>query len=198
MRLTTFAITFGEIFLAELPDKSLFAALVLGTRYRPAYVWVGVAAAFLVHVVMAVTAGGLLPLLPHRLLQAVVAALFIIGAAIMLGPELRDDPQAEESATRTAPVPPTFLRVAVVSFVVVFIGEWGDITQIATANLAAKYGQPVPVLVGTTLALWAIAGLAVTTGRTILDYVSLRLVRRVGADILLFFAVTSTVTVLRG
>ncbi len=54
-------VAFVLTFLGELPDKSLFASLVLGTRYRPAYVWAGVAAAFTVHVGIAVTAGGCSP-----------------------------------------------------------------------------------------------------------------------------------------
>jgi hypothetical protein len=55
------ATVFGVTFVAELPDKSLFASLVLGTRYRPVHVWLGVAAAFAVHVGLAVTVGGLQP-----------------------------------------------------------------------------------------------------------------------------------------
>jgi putative Ca2+/H+ antiporter (TMEM165/GDT1 family) len=56
--LTIAAITFGVIFLAELPDKTALASLMLGTRYRGSYVFAGVAAAFAVHVVLAVAAGG--------------------------------------------------------------------------------------------------------------------------------------------
>src|SRR5947209_18626271 len=77
-------IVFAVIAVAELPDKSLFASLVLGTRYRASWVFCGVAVAFLVHVIIAVTAGGLLTLLPHRVVEIAVAVLFAIGAAIML------------------------------------------------------------------------------------------------------------------
>ena len=84
MSVAVVAITFGVIFLAELPDKSMIASLVLGTRYRSLHVWLGAAAAFAVHVVIAVTAGGLLSLLPHRLVQSIVAALFLVGAAILI------------------------------------------------------------------------------------------------------------------
>ena len=75
---------FGVTFVAELPDKSLFASLVLGTRYRPAQVWLGVAAAFAVHVGLAVTVGGLLALAPHWVVDFVSAALFLGGAAWMV------------------------------------------------------------------------------------------------------------------
>ena len=84
------------IFLAELPDKSLIATLVLGTRYRASWVWLGVATAFTLHVVIAVAAGGALALLPHRLVEAIVAALFLIGAALVLFSREDDDEQEVE------------------------------------------------------------------------------------------------------
>ncbi|MGO4752172.1 TMEM165/GDT1 family protein, partial [Streptomyces sp. 2MCAF27] len=55
--LTVAAVVFGVVFLAELPDKTALAGLMLGTRYRASYVFVGVAAAFAVHVVLAIAAG---------------------------------------------------------------------------------------------------------------------------------------------
>ena len=64
---------------------------------------------------------------------------------------------------RVAPVP-SFWRVAGASFAVVFAAEWGDITQITTANLAAHYGNPVSVGIGAVLALWLLAGLAIAVG----------------------------------
>ena len=66
MNPTIAALTFGIIFLAELPDKTALASLVLGTKYRAGYVFAGVAAAMLVQVVLALVAGHLLSLLPHR------------------------------------------------------------------------------------------------------------------------------------
>src|SRR5215217_1706564 len=86
--------TFVVIFPAELPDKSLFASLVLGTRFRPLPVFCGVAAAFAVHVVIAVSIGGVfVALLPQRLVLFVVAALFAGGAALLLlGKEEAADP----------------------------------------------------------------------------------------------------------
>ena len=84
MDLPLIATLFGLVFLAELPDKTALASLVLGTRYRPLYVFTGAASAFLVHVLLAIAAGSLLALLPHRVLQSVVAALFLLGAVLML------------------------------------------------------------------------------------------------------------------
>ena len=82
---TVFAVTF----VAELPDKSLFASLVLGTRYRPAHVWLGVAAAFAVHVTLSVVAGGLLTLAPKSVIDFVTAGLFLAGQSGCCGPRRR-------------------------------------------------------------------------------------------------------------
>ena len=83
-----FAVVFAVfpiIFIGELPDKTMFASLVLSTRGRPALVWLGAAAGFALHVVIAVTIGvALFHLLPHQVLDAVVAGMFLVGAVLAL------------------------------------------------------------------------------------------------------------------
>ena len=187
--------TFVVIFPAELPDKSMFASLVLGTRFRRLPVFCGVAAAFAVHVVIAVAIGSVFALLPERLVLFVVAALFAGGAAwLLLGRE--DDQDAGGEAPRTmADQRP--LRVALASFGVIFVGEWGDITQIATANLAARYGDPLSVGVGALLALWSVAALALTVGLGLVQRVPARLVRRITGVILAVLAVLTLVEAVR-
>lgn len=199
MSLAVAAIAFGVVFLAELPDKSMIASLVLGTRYRPLYVWIGAASAFAVHVVIAVAAGGALSLLPHRLVEAIVAALFLIGAAILL---VRSESAEEEAGIDEAGVPevvaPTLRRVVSLSFVVIFIGEWGDITQIATANLAAKYDDPLGVGLGAVLGLWTVVAIGVIAGSKLVERVPLALVRRITGVILAVLGVVSAVAAIRG
>ena len=186
--------TFAVIFPAELPDKSLFASLVLGTRFRPLPVFCGVAAAFAVHVVIAVAIGGVFALLPQRLVLFVVAALFAGGSALLLlGKE--DAGGAAEASRAVADHRPG--RVALASFGVVFLGEWGDITQITTANLAARYRDPVSVGIGALLALWSVAALALTVGRGLVQRVPARLVRRFTGVILAVLAVLSLVEAIR-
>ena len=136
--LTVFAVTF----VAELPDKSLFASLVLGTRYRALWVWLGVTAAFAVHVTIAVVAGGLLNLLPHRLVLAIVALLFAAGSIYLLfGSEedTKSEGEEEVEAAMSAHSGRGARTAILTSFGVIFVGEFGDITQIATANFAARY-----------------------------------------------------------
>lgn len=192
-------LVFFVVLVAELPDKSMFASLVLGTKFRPQWVFLGVTTAFVVHVVIAVTAGGLLTLLPHRVLQIVVAVLFLVGAGYMwlaAGRESNQEDDKRAAAAGEGDEPPTSRRALTAvgtSFVVIFVGEWGDITQIVTANLAAKYNQPYAVGLGAVLGLCAAALLALTLGQTLLTYVSVTLLHRVGAVLLLGFALYSTV-----
>jgi putative Ca2+/H+ antiporter (TMEM165/GDT1 family) len=193
--LATILTVFAVIFLAELPDKSLFASLVLGTRLRPVAVWLGVAAAFTVHVVIAVAAGRALALLPDRLVDGVTAALFLIGAVILLRPARAEaDPEPAAAEAR----PATFGRAAAMSFGIVFLGEWGDLTQIATANLSASYRDPLSVGVGALLGLWTVAALAIGVGRGLLRVLPLTLVRRVAGLIFLALGAFSTIEAVRG
>lgn len=185
MNLTILGTVFAVIFLAELPDKTALASLVLGSRYRPSWVFTGVAAAFAVHAVLAVAAGSLLTLLPHRLLEGIVAALFAAGAVLMLrGRHDEGDDEHVELHGRE----PSFWRVAWTGFGVILVAEFGDLTQLATASLAAKYHDPVSVTVGAVLGLWAVAGIAIAGGRGLLKLIPLNWITRVAAVIMLVLA----------
>jgi Ca2+/H+ antiporter, TMEM165/GDT1 family len=198
LNIAVMATVFVIVFLAELPDKSLFASLVLGTRYQPFRVWVGVAAAFVVHMGIAVLAGQVLvTLLPHQALEAIVATLFVAGAVYLLVSSFREEEHEGLDASRQGPRPPSFLQVASMSFGVVFLAEWGDITQITVANLTARYADPLSVFIGGTLALWAVAGLAVSVGSQVLKLIPMHWVQRVCAVILLGFGVYSAIMAAR-
>jgi len=185
VNLAVAATVFAVIFFSELPDKTVLASLILGSRYRPGYVFAGVATAFAVHVGLAVAAGSLLGLLPHRPLEAVVAALFILGAILLLRGRHDDD---EDEGASTDSAGPGFWRVAGTSFGVILAAEFGDLTQIATATLVARYHDPVSVAVGALLALWAVAGLAILGGRGLLKVLPLVWITRAAAVIMLVLA----------
>jgi Ca2+/H+ antiporter, TMEM165/GDT1 family len=186
---TVFAVTF----VAELPDKSLFASLALGTRYRPAHVWLGVAAAFAVHVALAVGAGGLLTLAPKPVVNFVTAGLFLGGAVWMLRSATENENEPGPDAARFGAPAPSFLRVFATSFTVVFVGEWGDVTQITTANFVARYNDPLIIGLAALLALWTVSALAVLGGSKLLGRVPVRWVRLVGAIALTSLGVYSLV-----
>ena len=191
MNLGVLAIVAPLIFVAELPDKTALASLVLGARYRSSWVFTGVAAAFAVHVVLAVAVGALLGLLPQRLLEGVVAAVFLLGAILLLrGRE-------EEEAEGEAPAELGFWRVAATSFLVILVAEFGDLTQIVTANLAAKYHDPLSVGVGAVIGLWAVAALAILGGRGLLRVLPMKWITRVAALIMILMAVLSLIAAIR-
>ena len=189
MNLAIAATVFAVIFTAELPDKTALASLVLGSRYRPSWVFAGVAAAFTVHVGLAIAAGSLLTLLPHRPLEIVVAALFALGAVLLLrGRHDGGDEQVEVRGRQ-----PGFWRIAWTSFAVILVAEFGDLTQIATATLAARYHDPLSVGIGAVLALWAVAALAIVGGRGLLKVIPLIWITRIAAAIMLVLAGISLV-----
>ena len=255
--LAVVATTFGVIFVAELPDKTALASLVLGTRYPLGYAFTGVAAAFAVHVVLAIVAGSLLGLLPRQALEIVVAVLFAVGAVLMLrrrdedadgqGPRperggqqrgggdgipagtpaahsvgtstgapagashdatgnrrVRTPAEAADEykerlaarAVRASGVTTTrasYVRVAATSFAVLFVAEFGDLTQIAIANLAAHYHQPFAVGVGAVAGLWAVGGLALTGGRQLLRLIPFTWITRVAAAVMGALSIVSLI-----
>ncbi len=173
--------TFLLVLPVELPDKTMVATLVLATRYRPLPVLAGVSAAFLVQTLIAVTAGRLLLLLPDRLVAAVVAVLFGIGAFLLL----RDEEEAEIDPARAQR---GGWGMAATSFGVLFAAEWGDASQLATAALTARYGEPLSVFVGAFAALAGVATLGVVLGQAVTRRVPLRLVQRVAGVLFAVFA----------
>ncbi|MEU6671483.1 TMEM165/GDT1 family protein [Streptomyces sp. NPDC046727] len=183
--ITVTALVFGVIFLAELPDKTALAGLVLGTRYRASYVFAGVAAAFLLHVVLAVAAGSVLTLLPQQIVHALTGVLFLGGAAMLL---LKKDDGEEEIKK---PADQSFWKVAGTGFTLILVAEFGDLTQIMTANLAARYDDPVSVGLGAVLGLWAVAGLGIVGGKALMKRVPLRLITQIAALLMLGLGVWS-------
>lgn len=194
MHLGIILLVFGVIFVAELPDKSLLATLILSTRYPAFLVWLGAALAFLVHVIIAVTVGRLLTLLPHKLLEGIIAALFLLGATLVLsgkyGPEGKKDTRLTKQEIHKP------LLVFATAFSVVFIGEWGDITQIVTTDYAARYHDPVNVALGAIIGLWTVTAVAVVVGKRALTLVPPKVLQRVTGVVLLGFGLASLFSVI--
>jgi Ca2+/H+ antiporter, TMEM165/GDT1 family len=194
--LSVAATVFALIVPAELPDKTFVATLVLATRFRAAPVMVGAAIGFAAQAGIAVGAGSAVALLPSTPVHAVSAAIFALGAVLMLRPS--EDPAKEEREVEaeiaTVPAEPSTFRVILTSFVVLFLAEWGDLTQLLTASLSAKYHQPLSVFLGSSLGLIAVAGLGVTGGKALLRVVPMKWVRRIAA---LAFSVVAVITALQ-
>jgi Ca2+/H+ antiporter, TMEM165/GDT1 family len=168
---------FGTIFVAELPDKTALTALVLATKYKPAPVFLGTAAALTIQSAIAVLAGSLLALLPAKPVHIGAGALFLVSAAFMW---LREEEPDSDKAS-PAESARSFSGALAASFGVVFLAEWGDLTQLATAAFAAREHAPWVVFGASTLALWAVAGIAVAVGRHAARFLSPKVTKRVAA-----------------
>ena len=199
--------TFALIFPAELPDKTFIATLVLATRFRHLWVWLGVISAFFVQVLIAVTAGGLLALAPQRLVLAITFTLFAVGAFVMIKGGLSSraaeqaeeaDEEAEVSSKAATQNPTSATRVFITSFVILFTAEWGDLSQLLTAGLAARTGEPLSVFLGSWLALATVSGIAVLVGSWLRTRVPIWRIRLVSGGILTVLAIWTAVEFVKG
>jgi Ca2+/H+ antiporter, TMEM165/GDT1 family len=184
----------------ELPDKTFIATLVLATRYRPLAVWVGVGLAFLVQTIVAVTAGGLIAQLPRRPVEVVAAVLFAVGGFVLLrGASQADAEEAateEEFAGKVKNGDTTGLRAVGASFLVLFVAEWGDLSQLLTAGLVVRTNDPVSVFVGAWVGLLLVSALGAALGRVLLGRVRLATIRRIGGGVCLLLAVLTALQAL--
>ena len=195
MQFSVVATVFAIIFVAELPDKTMIATLIMGGRYRPLMVWIGATLAFGIHAAVAVAVGQLLHLLPHQWIEGVTAVLFAAGAAYLLFvPESREEEEGEQEAESVR----KGLKMVTAAFLVIFVGEFGDLTQILTANLAAKYHEPWSVFIGAVAALTAVGALGAFGGRALLRVLPLGVIRKAGGVLLAGFAIYSLVALIRG
>ena len=196
MDLPALVLTFGAIFVVELPDKTFLATLVLATRYRPVLVWLGVGAAFAVQTTIAVLLGHAASLLPQDLVRVVALLMFLAGAVLLVR-EGRSHQQASEAELVREVTDVTGLRAVLASFLVLFAAEWGDLSQLLTISLVARYQAPGSVFVGALGALLLVSGLAVLAGRTLLRFVELHVLHYVGAGVCLLLAALTVVELVR-
>ena len=195
--LATIAIVFAAIFVVELPDKTFIATLVLSTRFRPLSVWIGVVLAFLVQTLVAVTIGGLLAQLPKRPVEAFAAVMFLVGGIILLrgaGKADEEEKETEEEFAHKGAATAVGLKAVAVSFSVLFLAEWGDLSQLLTASMVLRFHEPLSVFLGAFLALATVSGLAALLGRALLAKVRLSVIRRIGGVVCLLL---SAMTVLQ-
>jgi putative Ca2+/H+ antiporter (TMEM165/GDT1 family) len=195
------AISFALIFPVELPDKTFVAALVLSTRYRPLLVWLGVGLAFGIQCAVAVSAGAAVSYLPEWVIHTLSAVMFLVGGVLLLIAAPRAAAQEQEAeedfAARAAPGR-TGWRAFTASFLLLFAAEWGDLSQILTLNLAAKYDSPLAVFVGAWLALLVVSGAAVIGGRVLLRHLRLSLLHYIAGGVCLAFAALGAVQLVTG
>src|ERR1044071_694043 len=182
-----FLTAFGAVFVAEIVgDKLLYTTGVLAARYRTAPIMIGMVAAFMAKMGVAVLIGEVIAHLPRLLVAGITAASFI-GVAIALW--RKDDEYRHERDQHKAH------RAAMISFAAIFFSEWGDVGQVTAVAMAAKYHAALVVWLGAVAAMVTKGSLAAFLGsgirRWIQDRVSPRVVRYVGVSLLLFLGVLS-------
>jgi putative Ca2+/H+ antiporter (TMEM165/GDT1 family) len=193
VRVGVIAAVFIAVFIGELPDKSMFASLVMATRGRPFSVWLGSAAAFFVHVVIAVSIGvGLFKILPSQVVDFTVALLFGLSAVAAFVSAREAEPRQQEIIREHRAG-----RVLATAFIVIFLAEWGDLTQVLIANLAVRYHSALNVGIGAVLALWSVSALAVIGGHGLLSRLPARPLRLATGFVLSGLAVVELVAGLR-
>jgi Ca2+/H+ antiporter, TMEM165/GDT1 family len=191
----SFAATFAAVFLAELPDKTMVATLLLTATYRrPLAVWLGVASAFTVHAGVATLAGGLLSRLPQRVIALAAAVLFAIGAFVLW--RSRNDSTDLDGAAIAERR--TFRGVFGAAFATVIVAELGDLTQLTIAGMAARSSTRIAVFAGGLFALWVVAALATTVGRTLLSRLPTRALHSGAAAVFAALSTASVVAAIRG
>jgi Ca2+/H+ antiporter, TMEM165/GDT1 family len=178
---------FTVIFLLELPDKTALAALLLATRHRPLPIFLGTAAAFVIQSAVAVLAGSLFGLLPREPVRIGAGILFLVMAALLVRQNLKKTEVEEEREVEREEQ--RHRRPFVTAFIVVFVAEWGDLTQLATAALQARYREAVVVFVAATLALWAVSAIAVGLGNRLGAWIPERPLQFAAAAVMVLVAI---------
>jgi Ca2+/H+ antiporter, TMEM165/GDT1 family len=164
------------MFVLELPDKTFLATVIMSTRARPSMVVIGASVALTIQMGLAVGAGSLLTLFPVHWKDLIVGVLFLAGAAYLL---LVPESVEEEKGRREAAIEKAATRWKEITtaFVVIFIGEFGDLTQIQAANFEAKLHQPLEVFVASSIALIAVSFLGAYSGRALQRVIPLHRIR---------------------
>jgi putative Ca2+/H+ antiporter (TMEM165/GDT1 family) len=179
MNVGTFVGIVALMFVLELPDKTFLATIIMATRARPLMVVVGGASALVIQMGIAVGAGSLLTLFPVHWKDLIVGVLFLGGAAYLL---FVSESEEEAKGRREASIEKAATRWKEITtaFVVIFIGEFGDLTQIQAANFEARLHQPLEVFLASSLALVGVTFLGAYSGRALQKRISLKHIRLFG------------------
>ncbi len=183
-------IVFIAIFLAELPDKTMFATLMLSTRMRrPLAVWIGVCIGYCTHVTVAVFFGSALSKLPERPIHALVGLVFL-GTGIFM---FRSSSEQHESDS-VEPTQRKFFQVVYLSATTILVAEFADMTQLATVGFAVRTGDSLGVAIGAASALCTVSAIAVVAGSWLQRNVKLQLVQRMASVFFIIFGILALVS----
>lgn len=200
--LTAFTAGLLLIAVSELGDKTFFIAVVLAMRHSRRLIFAGVLAALAAMTVISVLAGRVASLLPPQYIHYGEIALFVgFGVKLLYQasqmPAASCDAEVVQEATAVVekaefklPKEKTQVAIYIEAFVLTFIAEWGDRTQIATIALAAD-NNPVGVTTGAILGHAICTAIAVIGGRMLAGRISERTITFAGGCLFLVFGVVA-------
>ncbi|MEG2358188.1 TMEM165/GDT1 family protein [Acinetobacter sp.] len=181
-----FLLSTGIVALAEMGDKTQLLALLLAARFRkPVPILIAILLATIInHGVSAALGQWITAVVPEIVLLWVLALGFIAMAAWMLVPdELGDETDSINKWQKYG--------VFGATFVLFFLAEIGDKTQIATVALAARFDSLFWVMAGTTLGMMIANAPAVFAGNKLADKLPISLIHKIGAAVFLLIGVSA-------
>jgi putative Ca2+/H+ antiporter (TMEM165/GDT1 family) len=187
-----FLATYAAVFVAEIVgDKLLYTTGVLATRYRPVPLIMGMLAAFMGKMAVAVAVGSAISKLPPLFVAAVTSLSFISVAIVLWRKPVG---RTKEEMDRK------YAKAAMVSFAAIFFSEWGDVGQITAATMAARFGAPFMVWAGAVSAMVTKGALAASVGAGVRQWLVARIppraVRYAGVSALLLLGLLSVLETL--
>ena len=187
-----FLATYAAVFVAEIVgDKLLYTTGVLATRYRTVPLIMGMLAAFMGKMAVAVAVGSAISKLPPLLVAAVTSLSFISVAIVLWRKPVG---RTKEEIDRK------YAKAAMVSFAAIFFSEWGDVGQITAATMAARFGAPFMVWAGAVSAMVTKGALAASVGAGVRQWLVARIppraVRYAGVSALLLLGLLSVLETL--
>ncbi|NJD25238.1 MAG: TMEM165/GDT1 family protein [Betaproteobacteria bacterium] len=175
--------TYLLVALAEFGDKSQLVCMTLAARNRGLPVVLGAIAAFAILNLLAVLFGAAVAAwLPEWLVVACVAILFAVFGIGALRYQDEDDDEAVGERPGHGVFATTFLLI--------FLAEFGDKTQLAVAGLGST-ADPLPVWAGATAALATTSALGVIAGRKLLNRLPLAWIHRISGILFLALALAA-------
>jgi len=167
--------------LAEMGDKTQLSVLLLSSRTREyAQLLAGIMLAFLLADGFAILVGSwVTEVIPVHLVKLVSGAVFILfGVMILRGNK------EQEAESRLSP------RSAFVSgFSMIFLSEWGDKTQIASALFATEY-DPRLVFIGVMTALLILSAMAIYLGKFLASRIDRKRITRIAGVVFLLIGLS--------
>ncbi len=183
-----FIVSTAIVALAEMGDKTQLLALLLAARFqKPIPIIAAILAATLInHGLSAVLGQWITTMLSPTLLIWILSIGFIGMALWMLIPDKLDD--ETESIQK-------WQRFGVfgATFVLFFLAEIGDKTQIATVALAARFDSVFWVMLGTTVGMMIANVPAVFVGHKMAERLPVALIHKIGAAIFLVIGISTLI-----